>query len=403
MPVQKHFLFFLAAAFLANGETRVPDVQRALDLTNLAAKYRAQGRPADAEPMLVTAISILDKCDHPDFPRVLMHAALVAHDLGNDSQAELRSRRALEVLQGRGQQDSTEAATAHNVLGIVLDSLGLEHEAQAEFERALALRERLLGNAHPSVGETLNKLGLAYRQTGRISEAESAYRRSLDILLANGPSIELGTAHNNLGSLFIVQGNLHDAEYEIKEAMAVWERMLGQEHPNIAAAMRNLSSLERARHRLGEAEVWLNRALAMDRKLFPEGDVRIGRDLNVAGTLAADRKRYADAERFFRESLAILDRMLPESHPDRGRVLANLADVLRLERRAAESDASYRDGLAILGKAWGVEDPRLLAWLESYAGLLRSEQNFADAAKVDMQAMKIRVKATLKINLHELE
>ncbi len=78
-------------------------------------------------------------------------------------------------------------------------------------------------------------------------------------------------------------------------------------------------------------------------------------------------------------------------------MLANLADVLRLERRVTEADASYRAGLGILAKAWGAEDVRLLTWLDSYAGLLRSEENFADAARVDMQAMRIRVRSALKL------
>ncbi len=175
--------------------------------------------------------------------------------------------------------------------------MGREREAQGEFERALALRERLLGAADPGVAETLDKLGLAYRQTGRISEAEIAYRRALDILLAHGPSVELGTVHNNLGSLFTLQRNFHDAEYELKEAVSTWEKVLGTEHVNIAAALVNLSTLERTRHRLGDAERYASRALAMDEKLLPAGHVRIGLDLNMAGILAVDRKRYAEAEK----------------------------------------------------------------------------------------------------------
>jgi tetratricopeptide (TPR) repeat protein len=108
---------------------------------------------------------------------------------------------------------------------------------------------------------------------------------------------------------------------------------------------------------------------------------------------AVQRKHYADAEELYRRSLAILEKALPPSHPDTGRVLANLADVLRLEHRMDESEPLYRRGLAILTRSWGPEDRRLLGWLEAYAGLLRSRQNFADAARLDMQAMRIRVLA----------
>ena len=77
------------------------------------------------------------------------------------------------------------------------------------------------------------------------------------------------------------------------------------------------------------------------------------------------------------------------NHPEIGRVSVNLGEVLRLERKTEEAEDRYRDGLEILIRAWGPEDVRLLAWLGPYAGVARAREDYAEAAKADMQAMKI--------------
>ncbi len=97
MSATKHILLVLAMVGCAHAES-----QRAVELANAGAMYRAQGRLADAEPLLEEAIAIFEKCrDECDsgFPRVLTHAALVTHELGDDARAEVRARRALEILE----------------------------------------------------------------------------------------------------------------------------------------------------------------------------------------------------------------------------------------------------------------------------------------------------------------
>ena len=189
--------------------------------------------------------------------------------------------------------DSSEAATAHNTLGAILERQARFVDAQQELETALAMRERLFGSSNGRVAETLDKLGLVYRQRGRVVEAEGLYRRAVAILRSGPEVVELGTALNNLGNVLAACGRKDEAEAALREALGVWEKLLGPEHPNIAAALSNLSILARSRHRYVEAEQLLGRALEIDRKELPAGNARIGLDLNNAGTLLVARKRLA--------------------------------------------------------------------------------------------------------------
>ena len=91
---------------------------------------------------------------------------------------EAQCRRALELAAA----DSADAAAAHNILGAILETQGRFVEARVELETALAARERLFGSSDPLVAETLDKLGLVYRQQGHLEKAEALYRRAIEIL-----------------------------------------------------------------------------------------------------------------------------------------------------------------------------------------------------------------------------
>ena len=313
----------------------------------------------------------------------LIREAMVALGVGASARdalkGEAQCRRALELTAA----DSADAAAAHNILGAILESQGRFVEAKGALETALAARERLFDSSDPLVAETLDKLGLVYRQQGHLEKAEALYRRAIEILQPT-PRVELGMALNNLGNDLAAQGRLEEAEGALRQAIGVWTQMLGSEHPDIAAALSNLSSLERIRHHYAQAERLLGQALEIDRKMLPAGSVRIGLDLNNAGTLFAARKHYADAEGALRDSLAILRSSLPEDHPEIGRVSVNLGMVLRMERKTKEGDERYWDGIEILTRAWGPRDARLLALLRPFTVM----EATAEPAGVNMGVVK---------------
>ncbi len=77
------------------------------------------------------------------------------------------------------------------------------------------------------------------------SEAEPLYQRSVAILeKALGPEHpDVAASLNNLAGLYKVQGHYAEAEPLYKRSLAINEKALGPEHPDVAASLNNLAEL----------------------------------------------------------------------------------------------------------------------------------------------------------------
>jgi tetratricopeptide (TPR) repeat protein len=58
----------------------------------------------------------------------------------------------------------------------------------------LTIREQVLGESHPAVGESLNNLALVYENQRKYGEAEELYKRALAVRKQ-----ALGTSHPAVG------------------------------------------------------------------------------------------------------------------------------------------------------------------------------------------------------------
>ena len=77
-----------------------------------------------------------------------------------------------------------------NNLGGLYVTTGAYVQAEPLFQRALAIREKVLGPEHPDTAHSLNNLAGLYRTTGAYAQAEPLYQRALAIHeKVLGPSI----------------------------------------------------------------------------------------------------------------------------------------------------------------------------------------------------------------------
>jgi tetratricopeptide (TPR) repeat protein len=85
------------------------------------------------------------------------------------------------------------------------------------------------------VGSALNNLGALYHLHGRYAEAESVYKRDLDItgnaLGPNHPSV--GTTLFNLATFYQARARYADAEPLYMRAISILETALGSDHPEV--------------------------------------------------------------------------------------------------------------------------------------------------------------------------
>ena len=132
------------------------------------------------------------------------------------------------------------------------------------------------------------------------------------------------------------QGRYAEAEPLYKRALAIREKALGPDHPDVSYSALGLARLERARGRLDDAERWIDRAITV---------------ADRAGVSPGDRFRLYN----FRAALAWQDGR-------RGEALADLREALRLadEQRGHVSGGALERTASFADYAEGYE--QMVAW-----------------------------------------
>jgi predicted O-linked N-acetylglucosamine transferase (SPINDLY family) len=203
--------------------------------------------------------------------------------------------------------DDPRNSPALHVLGLIKFNQGDSATATALLRRAVEAA------ADPAV---LSDLGVMLRSTGRLEEAEAAYRQAL----ALDPT--LVQALGNLGNVLLDQHRADAAQVALNEALR-----LAPEQPWL---LRSLALSQMACGAPDRAEATLRQSLAID-PADAEAHDTLGAVLGKTG-------RPIEAEAHHRAAL-------PQAK-QRHRVLSNLAIALQTQSRHAEAESCCREALS---------------------------------------------------------
>jgi len=253
-------------------------------------------------------------------------------------------------------------------------------EATEESELALASR--------------LEENGVQLLNRGKFAAAEPLLKRALAIrekhLHPEDPDVRQSL--NNLAGLYTHQGKYAEAVPLFRRSLAIREKVLGPDHPDVALSLNNLAVLYAHQGKYAEAVPLLRRALAIREKaLGPEHPDVTGNINNLAG-LYHSQGKYTEAEPLLRRALAIREKVLGPDHPDTAASLHNLAFLYVHQGKYADAEPLYRRALAISEKALGPEHPDTASIVISLAGLYHAQGKYAEAEPLLRRALAIREK-----------
>src|SRR5215813_14133960 len=127
----------------------------------------------------------------------------------------------------------TSYADALNTLATVYLSQQKYDEAEGLYRRAIAIREKVLGDDHPAVAHTLTNLSLLYSLQRKFAAAEEVLRRALNIqekaLGENDPTV--ATTLGLLVSACLGQGKRQEADALHERAMSIIGNAMGRKRP----------------------------------------------------------------------------------------------------------------------------------------------------------------------------
>jgi tetratricopeptide (TPR) repeat protein len=228
------------------------------------------------------------------------------------------------------------AAGLCNNMGWYLQGMANYPAAQPYYERALAIREQVLGATHPDTAGSLNNLGTLFDSMGELAGARPYYERALaireQVLGATHP--DTASSLNNLGDLLQAQGELAQARPYYERALAICEQVLGATHPDTARSLNNLGDLLKAMGELAGARPYYERALEIYEQVLGPSHPDTANSLGNLGVLHAYAGRFSEALPLVERALSIREHILGAEHP------ATLATSQTLTNIRAAMDAA---------------------------------------------------------------
>ena len=143
------------------------------------------------------------------------------------------------LLQRLGPGHEILQSWRYNNLAIVYVGEGRPREALAMFEKAVALKEKVLGPRHIDVAISVGNVAMVLHDLGRFDESTAANQRALDIYRRT-----VGLQHPRAAQVLVNQaerlnerGLYVEARAYAQQALDVMEREFAPGHPDVAAAL----------------------------------------------------------------------------------------------------------------------------------------------------------------------
>lgn len=173
-------------------------------------------------------------------------------------------------------------------------------------------------------------------------------------------------------------------------SLAIRERILGPNDPNVAAILNSVAEIYRIKGDYAKAEPLHLRALGIFERSFGSDHQFVARSLVGLGLLYSGKGGQRRAEPLFQRSLAIYEKALGSDHPNVAVVLNNLGDLYRIEGSFDKALPLYQRALTICEAALGKRDPRVATTLTNLAAVYKATGDYVKAEPLASRALAIR-------------
>lgn len=262
---------------------------------------------------------------------------------------------------------NTETPTTRDYAGSSLIQCGVNYYAEGEYDKALKAFTTALKTQRVSVGDndicialTLGNLGSVYLQQDNIEEAEKVLLESLELKKRLAPDMMVADTLNNLGNCANLKGDYDRSMSYYQEALKDIRDKKVKENltcnnsciPDEVNALFNVGRLEIQRRHWNEAMSSLNYACRMAREHYGTNHAFVAQTLDLIGFVQLSTSNMDSAMVSFTGALAIYRRIYGPMHLDVANSLFNVGMVREAKNDLADAWEAYttsRDLFARLG------------------------------------------------------
>jgi tetratricopeptide (TPR) repeat protein len=226
-------------------------------LNFLGVAYLMGGTPERAEALYLEAIPI----EREVMPEGLQLArsldglsAVRLHQDRFDEALSLAEEGLAVTLQAQDKEE-VDVALAYANVAEVHRIARRDDRALPLYRKARAIYERQLGAEHPRVAAVLSQEGLILMNDGKLSLADQAMTRSLEIIRKSCPGcvFEQWVGESNLGLLRMKQGKYGEADHLFTDALQAQEKSGARPGPETAAVLQKLAQIRQKQRRYEDA------------------------------------------------------------------------------------------------------------------------------------------------------
>jgi serine/threonine-protein kinase len=371
-----------------------PEMQADMQGT-LGGIYQKLGKLDLADPLLNASLEERKQAFGEGDPRVaesLVALASLRREQGKLEDAENLMHKALEVFERNASILPAEKAHAMVGLGGVLETRGKYDEARIVLEAALKLQPQNVQST-TDTAENLAELGNVAFYKGRYDVSESYNKQALEIYrrLFGDEHPAVAQILNNLGAIETNRGNYVASEGYYRHALTITESWYNADHPETAANLTAIAQQLSYEKRDAEAMTLLERALEIQKHGDSGMSATVASTQNQLGLLAFDAKQYDVARVYFSEAMQRWRKTLGDQHPFIAIAYSNMGSVCLDQKDYACAEKNYREAVRRLDASSEDSVNAVIAHLKLGRALLR-ESRFHDAEGETFPAYQYLVK-----------
>ncbi len=268
-------------------------------------------------------------------------------------------------------------------------------EAVVWAERAVQIKETLLGADHPELANSLLHAGNLRTQRYEFTLAIPLFRRAEAILLAAGHAHDehRGTTLSSLSVAYRRSGDYTRAYECSRQAEAVLEKVHGPEHLSLASPLNNQAVvLTMWGDYSGSARVH-RRALAIREKNLGPDHEWVGESANNLGNQLAYLGLYRESLVMQERAVGIFVEKLGEKHPRTLLTRMNLAITYLDMGDAVDAATILEEVLQGMEAVYGPEHPQVCNGLETLASCHLAQGHYQEALDLYRRSLGLREKS----------
>ena len=324
-------------------------------LARFSRVYAQAGRWGEAKELQLIVKNFCSDVlgeEHPTTMKIKLALSGTNWQLGRGSEAAELQVRVLQVYSTSLGEDHPDTLKVMDVLGESRWQQGRYTDSEKLHERALRGMIEVLGADHVDTLKAMDNLGRAHATHWRTGKARELHSKAIAGMRKNkelGPThLETLTAMNNMAMTYMEYGgDAHSSKFELEhahqlllEVIKAREVKLGKEHPYTLWAMANLARIKCAQGNLAEAEADIRNGLGIAERNLGARHIGTLFGKLYLGDVLVKQNRLADAEKLLVE-VADGHRNTNVAnngeHPDRLKALELLSTCYQLQGRLDES------------------------------------------------------------------